>query len=84
MADTIATISDENTTITISSEQGFITVAGVDNTISVSGSSITNAGDIDATTNGLTDGSMLVYKTSSSKWVATTTLEEQEITGGQY
>lgn len=84
MADTIATISDDNTTITITSEQGFITVAGVDNTISVSGSSITNAGDIDTLTNGLEDGSLLVYKTASSKWVATTTLEEQEITGGQY
>ncbi len=84
MADTIATISDENTTITISSEQGFITVAGVDNTISVASTSLANATDIDTTTNGLTNGSVLVYKTATSKWVATTTLEETNITGGQY
>ena len=83
MADTIATISDDNTTITISTEQGFISVAGVDNTIQVAGN-LQSLSNVDIETNGLNNGSVLVYKTATSNWTATTTLEEQEITGGQY
>ena len=83
MTDTIATISDDNTTITISSEQGFISVAGVDNTIQVAGT-LQSLSNVDTATNGLNNGSVLVYKTASGVWQSTTTLEEQEITGGQY
>jgi hypothetical protein len=32
----------------------------------------------------LSNGSVLVYNTSSSNWESTTTLENQNISGGQY
>ena len=45
-------------------------------------SAITTSSDVDASV--LDDGSVLVYKTSTSKWTATTTLEQQNLEGGQY
>lgn len=32
----------------------------------------------------LENGSVLIYSTSSSNWVSTTSLDEQDISGGQY
>ena len=45
-------------------------------------SSISTAGDVDVS--NLEDGSVLVYKSSSSMWTATTTLEQQNLEGGHY
>jgi hypothetical protein len=41
-------------------------------------------GDVDVTTNGKINGSVLVYKTTTNKWTATTVLDAQDVTGGQY
>lgn len=43
---------------------------------------ITSAEDVDAST--LENGSILVYKSSSLKWTATKSLEEQSLEGGHY
>ena len=44
---------------------------------------VSNLGDIDLSS--LENGSMLVYKTSSSKWTATKDIEDgQNINGGSY
>jgi len=45
-------------------------------------SGITTAGDVDVS--NLENGSVLVYKSSSSMWTATTTLEQQNLEGGHY
>ena len=45
-------------------------------------SGITTAGDVDVS--NLEDGSVLVYKSSSSMWTATTTLEQHNLEGGHY
>jgi len=44
--------------------------------------SVALIGDVDTTT--LVNGSVLVYKSSTHKWVSTTTLEEQNLEGGHY
>ena len=44
--------------------------------------SINSADDIDIT--NLEDGSVLVYKSSTLKWRATRTLEQQNLEGGHY
>ena len=41
-------------------------------------------GDVDISTNGKVNGSVLVYKTATNKWTATTVLDAQDITGGHY
>lgn len=43
---------------------------------------INAASDVDV--GNLENGSVLVYKSSSLKWTATTTLEQQNLEGGHY
>jgi hypothetical protein len=40
--------------------------------------------EVDITTNGKVDGSVLVYKSTTSKWTATKTLDAQNMEGGFY
>ena len=44
--------------------------------------SVSNIADVDTTTK--INGSVLVYKTTTNKWSSTTTLDAQDVTGGQY
>jgi hypothetical protein len=44
--------------------------------------SITNSGDIDIS--NLQSGSMLVYNTTTNRWVATKLLDQQTIEAGQF
>ena len=46
--------------------------------------SLSSVGDVDVTTNGTVNGSVLVYKTTTNKWTSTTILDAQDVTGGQY
>ena len=52
--------------------------------VSASGSGVSNLSDVDTTTNGLVNGSVLVYRTTTSRWTSTTDLENQNINGGGY
>jgi hypothetical protein len=49
---------------------------------SVGANQVNKLDDIDVT--NLSDGSVLVYSQSSSKWEATTVLEKQQVECGQY
>jgi hypothetical protein len=40
--------------------------------------------DVDVSTSGKQNGSVLVYRTTTNKWTATTVLDAQDITGGHY
>lgn len=40
--------------------------------------------DVDTTTNGKLNGSVLVYKTTTNKWTATRTLDLQNVEGGEF
>jgi hypothetical protein len=40
--------------------------------------------DVDLVTNGKLDGSVLVYKTTTNKWTSTTTLDAQNMEGGEF
>lgn len=46
--------------------------------------SLDSVGDIDVTTNGKTNGSVLVYRTTTNKWTSTTTLDAQNMEGGEF
>ena len=52
--------------------------------VNASGSGVNNLSDVDIKTNGLVDGSILVYNSSTSRWTSTTDLEDQNINGGGY
>lgn len=47
-------------------------------------SPLSNNTEVDVTTNGKLNGSVLVYRTATSKWTATTTLDAQNMEGGHY
>jgi len=76
MADDIyvTVTEEESTTVTTVGEQG----------LSSTTSNLEEIPNVDTVTNGLLDGSLLIYNSVSSKWVAGLLLEKQEITGGHY
>ena len=46
--------------------------------------SISQIYDVDTSTNGTVNGSVLVYKTTTNKWTSTTTLDAQNMEGGEF
>lgn len=46
------------------------------------GNAIASAADVDTTS--LHNGSILVYKTTTNKWTSTTTLDAQNMEGGEF
>ena len=84
MADTIAVVEpDEALTVAVS-EGTFVltTSSNLSNPAVVE--SMDNIADVDMTTNGKNNGSVLVYKTTTNKWTATTTLDAQNMEGGEF
>jgi hypothetical protein len=95
MADTLtvnidsqgSTISPSNTTLTTST-----TTAGGGSTITtigIQGASgavvpISENVQVDIVSEGLNNGSLLVYKTNTSKWTATKTLDLQIVDSGEF
>ena len=76
MADDIyVTVEEESsTTVTTVGEQGLSSTTG----------NVEDISNVDTTTNGLQDGSLLIYSTLSSKWVASKLLEKQEVEAGEF
>lgn len=74
-------VTDKNNTVVIDNKQPTIVLTGL---IGPSGGVTTVQGltNVDVTT--LVTGSILVYNTTSQKWVATTTLDAQNMEGGYY
>lgn len=84
MADVIAVVSpDEALTVAVS-EGTYTLNSSTDLSNPAVVESLTNAADVDIITNGKVNGSVLVYKTTTNKWTATTVLDAQDVTGGQY
>ena len=46
--------------------------------------SLDSVGDLDTSTNGKVNGSILVYRTTTNKWTSTTTLDAQNMEGGEF
>jgi len=46
--------------------------------------SLDYVGDVDMTTNGKVNGSILVYNSATSKWTSTTLLEAQTVEAGEF
>lgn len=71
MSDITVTLTDENL-LTASTSLANPTVL----------ETMAQVGDVDLTS--LTDGSVLVYRTTTSKWTSTTTLDAQNMEGGEF
>lgn len=83
MAETTVIIDTENTlTATVSEQSLYTTTTDLSNPAVVE--SISNIADVDVTTNGKINGSVLVYRTTTNKWTSTTTLDAQNMEGGEF
>ena len=70
----------ENITVIVQ-EEGLVSVStNLNNPLD----SLSLVGDIDITTNGKLNGSVLVYNSTTSKWTSTTTLNAQNMEGGEF
>ena len=84
MADIIAVVEpDEALTVAVSEGTYVLnTSTNLSNPSIVE--SLSNVGDVDVTTNGTVNGSVLVYKTTTNKWTSTRTLDLQIMEGGEF
>ena len=82
MADIVATI-DENELFVISNQQQ-LTISSTDTSNPTVVESLDSIADIDTTTNGKLNGSLLVYRTTTNRWTSTTTLDAQNMEGGEF
>jgi len=70
------------TTAVVYEEGTLLASTNLSNPVSVE--SMAAIANVDITTNGQLNGSVLVYNTATNKWTATRTLDAQDVTGGQY
>ena len=83
MADTTVIIdSGSELTATVAQDALLTTTTDLTNPAVVE--SLDNVGDIDVTTNGKINGSILVFRTTTNKWTSTTTLDAQNMEGGEF
>lgn len=83
MADTLVTL-DSGDEISVSLANATLVTAQSDLTNPAVVESLDYVGDIDVTTHGKNNGSVLVYRTTTNKWTATTTLDAQNMEGGEF
>jgi hypothetical protein len=83
MADTIVTINDD-TGISATVQQTSLFVASTNLAEPATVDTLSSIGDVDVSTNGQVNGSVLVYKTATNRWTSTTTLDAQHMEGGEF
>jgi hypothetical protein len=82
MSEIRATIQDTSLSATVF-EQGLTTTStNLANPAVIE--SLSQIADVDVTTNGKINGSVLVYRTTTNKWTSTTTLDAQNMEGGEF
>ena len=83
MADTFAIVQpDEALQVAVS--EGVLTLSSTGLTNPAVVESLSNVADVDVSTNGKLNGSVLVYRTTTNKWTSTTTLDAQNMEGGEF
>lgn len=83
MSDIVATVTYDDTfsTSIASTSDTTVTAVGIQG-LSATDVSLSNMSDVD--TSSLNDGSVLVYKTQTSRWTSTLLLNQQQMEGGEY
>ena len=83
MADTVAVVTPDQA-LSVAVSEGVLTLSSTNLAAPAVVESISNIADVDITTNGKVNGSILVYKTNTNKWTASTTLDAQNMEGGEF
>jgi hypothetical protein len=83
MSDIVAIVTPDQA-LSVAVSEGVLTLSSSNLSAPAVVESMSAISNVDITTNGQVNGSILVYNTSTSKWTATRLLESQDISGGQY
>jgi hypothetical protein len=83
MADTIAVVTPDQA-LSVAVSEGVLTLSSTNLAAPAFVESISNIADVDVTTNGKVNGSILVYKTATNKWTSSTVLDAQNMEGGEF
>jgi hypothetical protein len=83
MTDTVAIVTPDQA-LSVAVSEGVLTLSSTNLAAPAVVESISNIADVDVTTNGKINGSILVYKTNTNKWTASTTLDAQNMEGGEF
>ena len=83
MTDTVAVVTPEQA-LSVAVSEGVLTLSQTNLAAPAVVESISDIADVDVTTNGKVNGSILVYKTITNKWTASTTLDAQNMEGGEF
>ena len=83
MTDTVAVVTPDQA-LSVAVSEGVLTLSQTNLAAPAVVESISNIADVDITTNGKVNGSILVYKTITNKWTASTTLDAQNMEGGEF
>jgi hypothetical protein len=76
-------MSDITATVDVTSNNVTVTAVGIQGaSADVQNSRLEDLGNVDS--QDLANGSMLVYKTTTNKWTSTTTLDGQNMEGGEF
>jgi len=75
-------MSNNNLIVTVQDTSLVTTTSNLNNPIYLE--TMDNIGDVDMLANGKQDGSILVYRTTTQKWTASTTLDAQNMEGGEF
>ena len=81
MTDTIAVVTQDDA-LSVAVSEGVLTLSSTGLTNPAVVESISDIANVDTTT--LINGSVLVYKTITNKWTSTTTLDAQNMEGGEF
>ena len=81
MADTVAIVQPEEA-LQVAVSEGSIVLSNTNLANPAVVESMSNIADVDVTTNGKVTGSILIYRATTQKWTASTTLDAQNREGG--
>ena len=83
MTDTVAIVTPDQA-LSVAVSEGVLTLSSTNLAAPAVVESMSNIADVDVTTNGKVNGSILVYKTNTNKWTSSTTLDAQNMEGGEF
>jgi hypothetical protein len=83
MADTVAIVTPDQA-LSVAVSEGVLTLSSTNLAAPAVVESMSNIADVDVTTYGKINGSILVYKTNTNKWTSSTTLDAQNMEGGEF
>jgi hypothetical protein len=83
MADITAVVSS-GSEISATIQQTNLTLSSTNLANPATVDTLASIADVDTSTNGLTTGSILIYRTTTNRWTSSTTLDAQNMEGGEF